>query len=286
MAVGERLGIGDVQRCASDRAGPERIDAARRCRCVDRGPGSRSTQSGPSSARRRASRMPVVSGVSARASTTRSAVGNTSSRSASVPTRRAPSICSTWRRSTVTSHPKGPSRRSSDSVIPPPPRITTRAPRRFRPWGAPHDVGAGERAQPAHACQRQHQDVLGDGLGVHALRARPQMIVVEHRHERLHAGPGQLDPVGVGRLGEGRGQLVGPRRRCPHDRLGVGELDDVAARPPRSRPVASSRSATGARATRGGPAYRRRPTVEPAPRLGGRCSGVDDTLQFVAAAGK
>ena len=49
---------------------------------------------------------------------------------------------------------------------------------------------------PASA-ERQRQ--LGDGLGVHALAARPLTVVVDEVDEVLDPGEGQLHPPGVGR---------------------------------------------------------------------------------------
>ena len=101
------------------------------------------------------------------------------------------------RRTTVTSQPNGPSRRSKLSVIPPPPRITTRAPSRLVPACPAPGARLGVRTEVAEPRQRQRQRVLGDRLGVDALPARPRAVGVR-AHDvdvGLDARPRQLHPA-------------------------------------------------------------------------------------------
>ena len=92
------------------------------------------------SASSRAPIRPIVSGVSAQASTTASAWGNTSCNCAWVTTRCTPAIGAGWRRTTVMLVLKPCNMRTSDSVMPPPPTITMLPPNRYRPWSTVHSV--------------------------------------------------------------------------------------------------------------------------------------------------
>ena len=113
-------------------------------------------------------------------------------------------------------------------------------------------VGTGVRAeapQPGHG-QRQRQ--LRDRLGVDALAARPEALVVDEVHVLLDPGERQLDPTEVRSVVEGIGQAggiagVGPDRAPPPCRAGTRWP------PPSMMAVCSHSGApSGARAMRGG----------------------------------
>ena len=84
--------------------------------------------------------MPSVSGVRARANTTRSASGNASRYRSLCSTSSTPSISVTRLRTTVMRQSNGRNSPIKDSVIPPPPRMVTRDPSRLCPRGFDHSV--------------------------------------------------------------------------------------------------------------------------------------------------
>ena len=123
----------------------------------------------------------------------------------------------------------GWSNRTSDSVIPPPPRIVTRASSRFRPAGPDHVVGRcvlADVAEPGHGQRQRH---LGDRLGVDALAARPRVLVVEVLDEVLDPRERELDPAQMRRLFDRLAEGIGIARVAPHDRFALVESDEVAS---------------------------------------------------------
>ncbi len=88
-------------------------------------------------------------------------------------------------------------------------------------------VGSSRRAPPisaricdevAHAGERKGESMLGDGLGVDALAARPDAVGVgaDDVHVGLDAGPGELHPTQLWVVVEDRAQPTGVVRVTPH----------------------------------------------------------------------
>ena len=155
------------------------------------------------------------------------------------------------RRTTVMWQSHGCSRRTSDSVIPPPPRIVTRAPSRLRPCGGVHVVGPGVGAEAAQAGEGQRERQLGDRLGVDALAARPLAVVVDEVDEVLDAGERQLHPAGVGRRVERRGERVGVAGVGPHDAPRPRRAATTCPPPSLIASAIQAGAPSGARAIRG-----------------------------------
>ena len=119
---------------------------------------------------------------------------------------------STRRRTTVMWQSNGWSSRTSDSVIPPPPRIVTRPPSRLVPCGGCHESAPGRTSpRPRRPASAERQRELGHRLGVHALAARPLAVVVDEVDEVLDAGERQLHPPGV-RCARGAARRARPGR--------------------------------------------------------------------------
>ncbi len=123
----------------------------------------------------------------------------------------------------------GWSNRTSDSVIPPPPRIVTRASSRFRPAGPDHVVAAAYWPMLRSPATAERQRHLGDRLGVDALAARPRVLVVEVLDEVLDPGERELDPAQMRRLFDRLAEGLGIARVAPHDRFALVESDEVAS---------------------------------------------------------
>ena len=149
------------------------------------------------------------------------------------------------RRTTVMWQSNGCSSRTSDSVMPPPPRIVTRAPEQVAALGRRPRRGPGVRAEAAQAGERQRQGQLGDRLGVDALAARPRAVVVEQVDEVLDAGERQLHPRRLRRRVERRA----PARRGRGGR--PTRCASASARATRWPPPAMTASATQAGAPSG-----------------------------------
>ena len=115
--------------------------------------------------------------------------------------------------------------------MPPPPRMVTLLVVEAGPGGdAPRWRRHPDR-QVAQTRQGQGQGVLGHRLGVGALGARPDPVIVEQAGlgHPLDPGEGQLHPAGVGHLGQPHGQAVDIPRVQPHQAVGsVVQSDHLA----------------------------------------------------------
>ena len=114
-------------------------------------------------------------------------------------------------------------------MIPPPPRIVTRASSRFRPAGPDHVVAAAYWPMLRSPATAERQRHLGDRLGVDAFAARPRVLVVEVVDEVLDPGERQLDPPQVRRLIDRLTERIGIARVAPHDRFALVESDEVTS---------------------------------------------------------
>ena len=136
--------------------------------------------------------------------------------------------------------------RTSDSVMPPPPRIVTWPSSRLRPRGPDHSAALAYAADVAEPGDAERQRHLGDRFGVHALAARPHAVVVEVVDEVLDAGERQLHPTDV----VGVVEASRSARRAgvgPHDRLGL--VGPTSSPPPA---MTASASQSGAESGRDG----------------------------------
>ena len=125
----------------------------------------------------------------------------------------------------------------------------TRAPSRLRPSGG--DPRSGVRPHAAQPCERKAQCQLSDGLGVHAVAARPHVVVIDEVDEvLLDPGQRQLYPLGRRRpmstCATASGCTVGP-----DDPLGRFEPNEVPTTladrldHPLRRPLGSNSDARG-----------------------------------------
>ena len=102
-------------------------------------------------------------------------------------------------------------------------------PPKFGPW----NVNSGLRNRltnvqlflenaPKNCCRKLVRSVISTWAG-------PLAVVVDEVDEVLDPGERQLDPAGLRRLVDHFAEGVGVAGVGPHDRLGLGQRDDVAA---------------------------------------------------------
>ena len=226
MALGERLGVGDVEGGTGDGVPRSRASTSA---SVSTCPPRDTFTSQARSCMASSSGAPMtcrVSGVSARARITRRASGSASGSASMVRVRAAPGTGSGRRRTTVTGASNGARSRTSDVAMPPPPTMVTGCPARAVTLVPCHVEARAEVGQRVQSGQGQGQGVLGDERGVRALAAGEDATVGHEPgvDEALDPGTGEVHPADGGELLEDRAEPAraptspptrAPRRRPP-----------------------------------------------------------------------
>ena len=138
-------------------------------------------------------------------------------------TSSTPSIACTWLRTTVIRQFHGCRSRTSDSVIPPPPRIVTLPFNRLRPAGLLHSDARAYAPTLRSPATPSVNAISATGSAYTPLPQVHDAVVVEMIDEVLDPGERELHPTDVVGVVERRRQRVDVASVAPHDRLGLVE---------------------------------------------------------------